>query len=54
MRVVCRVHGLGPSYTLKQNVFSYSFDSIIEAHESKKGHLWTLQFVPLTTRAPVP
>ena len=35
IRDVCHVHGLGPSRTSKQNIFSYSFDSVNEAHESK-------------------
>ena len=37
---MCRVRGLGPSCTLKQNVLSLIFfDSVSEAHESKVGHL---------------
>ena len=33
---------------------SHFFDSVSEAHESKKGHLQTSHFIPLTTQAPVP
>ena len=31
VRVVCRVRGLGPSHTSKQNIASYFFDCISEA-----------------------
>ena len=34
-----RVHRLGPSHVSKQNVVSYSFDSMNKAYESKEGHL---------------
>ena len=37
MRDVCRVRGLGSSCMLKQNIFSYSFDFVSEAHKSKDG-----------------
>ena len=40
MHDVCHVHGLGPSYTSKQNVLSLIlFYFVNKAHESKEGHL---------------
>ena len=45
---------VGPEPYIETKCFvSYSIDSISRAHESKEGHLYTLHFVPLTTRAPV-